>query len=64
VKATARLQVIPIGEDVSVKRDISWVAEILQKCDFILETHASGTNIEGSLEGFSPQLVKYIRCCT
>jgi uncharacterized protein (TIGR00106 family) len=49
MKATAELQVIPIGKGVSVRREITRVVEMLQEYDFILETHASGTNIEGEL---------------
>ena len=50
MKATAELQVVPIGEGVSVRQQISRVLELLQGYDFIVETHASGTNIEGELE--------------
>ncbi|MFO7604258.1 MAG: MTH1187 family thiamine-binding protein [Gammaproteobacteria bacterium] len=49
MKATAELQVVPIGQGVSVRREIGLVLEILQEHDFILEPHASGTNIEGEL---------------
>ena len=49
MKATAELQVIPVGEGVSVRQQIMRVVELLQGRDFILETHASGTNIEGEL---------------
>jgi uncharacterized protein (TIGR00106 family) len=49
MKATAELQVIPLGEGVSVRREITRVVEMLQEYNFILETHASGTNIEGEL---------------
>jgi uncharacterized protein (TIGR00106 family) len=49
MKATAELQVVPIGTGVSVRREITRVVEILQGYDFIVETHASGTNIEGNL---------------
>lgn len=49
MKATAELQVVPIGEGVSVRKEISRVIEILHGHDFIIETHASGTNIEGEL---------------
>lgn len=49
MKATAELQVIPIGSGVSVRREITGVVELLQEHDFIVETHASGTNIEGEL---------------
>ena len=49
MKATAELQLVPIGEGVSVRRQITRVVELLQGHDFIIETHASGTNIEGEL---------------
>jgi len=49
MKATAELQVIPLGQWVSVRKEIRRVVELLQSHDFILETHASGTNIEGEL---------------
>lgn len=49
MKATAELQVVPIGSGVSVRREITRVVEMLQDGDFLLETHASGTNIEGEL---------------
>ncbi len=49
MKATAELQVIPIGKGVSVRQEIARVVELLQGCGFVLETHASGTNIEGEL---------------
>jgi uncharacterized protein (TIGR00106 family) len=50
MKATAELQVIPIGAGVSVRQEITRVAAMLKQHDFMLETHASGTNIEGELE--------------
>ena len=49
MKATAELQVIPLGEGVSVRPQVMRIVELLQGHDFILETHASGTNIEGEL---------------
>ena len=49
MQATAELQVIPVGEGVSVRQQIMRIVELLQGHDFILETHASGTNIEGEL---------------
>ena len=49
MKATAELQVVPIGSGVSVRAEIGRVVELLQGHDFIIETHASGTNIEGEL---------------
>lgn len=49
MKATAELQVIPIGNGVSVRKEIMHVIKLLQEYDLIIETHASGTNIEGEL---------------
>lgn len=49
MKATAEFQLIPLGSGVSVRREITRVLELLQAHDFILETHASGTNVEGEL---------------
>jgi len=49
MKATAELQVIPVGDGVSVRQQVMQIVELLQSRDFILETHASGTNIEGEL---------------
>jgi len=50
MKATAELQVIPLGDGVSVRQQITRVVKMLQGFDFIIETHASGTNIEGEFE--------------
>jgi uncharacterized protein (TIGR00106 family) len=49
MKATAELQVIPIGAGVSVRAEIRRVLDILAPYGLILEPHASGTNIEGEL---------------
>ena len=49
MKATAELQVIPIGGGVSVRQEVRRVVELLQGYDFIVDTHASGTDIEGEL---------------
>jgi uncharacterized protein (TIGR00106 family) len=49
MKATAELQVVPIGSGVSVRKEITRVVEMLKGHDFIIETHASGTDIEGEL---------------
>ena len=49
MQATAELQIVPIGAGVSVRREILRVAAMLEGHDFIVETHASGTNIEGDL---------------
>lgn len=50
MKATAELQVIPIGAGVSVRAEITRVADLLKRYDILAETHASGTNIEGELD--------------
>ncbi len=49
MKATAELQVIPLSSGASVRQEITRVVELLQGHDFIIETHASGTDIEGEL---------------
>lgn len=49
MKATAELQVIPIGSGVSVRREVGRVVDMLKQHAFIVETHASGTDIEGEL---------------
>lgn len=49
MKATAELQVIPLGAGVSVRQQVMRIVELLQDGNFILETHAAGTNIEGEL---------------
>jgi uncharacterized protein (TIGR00106 family) len=50
MKATAELQVIPLGQWVSVRKEIRRVVDLLRGHDFLIETHASGTNIEGELD--------------
>ena len=50
MKATAELQVIPLGAGVSVRDEVRRIVELLGQHDFILQTHASGTNIEGDLD--------------
>ncbi|MCO6411469.1 MAG: MTH1187 family thiamine-binding protein [Thiogranum sp.] len=49
MQATAELQVVPIGQGVSVRKEIARVVALLKDQGFILETHASGTNIQGEL---------------
>lgn len=50
MQATAEIQVVPIGAGVSVRREITRVVELLEGHDLIIQTHASGTNVEGELE--------------
>jgi len=49
MKATAELQVIPVGSGVSVRTEVMRIVGLLRQHDFILETHAAGTDIEGEL---------------
>jgi uncharacterized protein (TIGR00106 family) len=49
MKATAEIQIIPIGAGVSVRDQVVRAVELLKGYDFILESHASGTDIEGEL---------------
>lgn len=49
MKATAELQVIPIGSGLSLRKEVTRAVELLHAYDFIIESHASGTNIEGEL---------------
>ena len=49
MKATAEIQAIPIGAGVSVRREVQRAHELLQQSGLILETHASGTDVEGDL---------------
>jgi uncharacterized protein (TIGR00106 family) len=50
MKATAELQVVPLGSGVSVREEVTRVVELLDGYPFIVQTHASGTNIEGELD--------------
>lgn len=50
MKATAELQVIPLGAGVSVRKEVTRIVELLRGHDLVLETHASGTDIEGELD--------------
>lgn len=49
MKAIAELQVIPIGSGVSVRDQVLRAVTMLKGQDFIIETHAAGTDIEGEL---------------
>lgn len=49
MKAMAELQIIPLCAGVSVRTQVTSVIELLGEYDFILETHASGTDIEGEM---------------
>lgn len=50
MKATAEIQVIPVGSGVSVRKEILRVVALLKQFKLVVETHASGTDIEGELD--------------
>ncbi|MBV8487774.1 MAG: MTH1187 family thiamine-binding protein [Planctomycetaceae bacterium] len=49
MKATAEIQAIPIGAGVSVRREVRRAHDLLAESGLLIETHPSGTNIEGDL---------------
>ncbi len=49
MQALVELQVIPLGAGVSVRKEVTQVVKMLNDYDFIMDTHGSGTNIEGEL---------------
>jgi uncharacterized protein (TIGR00106 family) len=49
MKATAEIQVIPIGTGVSVRREVQRAHELLVESSLKIELHAFGTNVEGEL---------------
>ncbi|OBS08168.1 MTH1187 family thiamine-binding protein [Acidihalobacter prosperus] len=49
MQATAEFQLIPLGAGVSVRREIERVVALLASRPLLIETHASGTNLEGEL---------------
>ena len=50
MKATAELQVIPLGAGVSVREEVKHIIGLLEEHNFIIDTHASGTDIEGEMD--------------
>jgi uncharacterized protein (TIGR00106 family) len=49
MKATAEVQVIPIGAGVSVRREVKRAHALLEESGLHVELHANGTNMEGEL---------------
>lgn len=49
MKATAEIQVIPIGSGVSVRAEVKRAHSILEESGLNAELHANGTNLEGEL---------------
>lgn len=49
MKATAELQVIPIGVGVSVRKQVKQAHEIVASSGLTVQLHAWGTNVEGEM---------------
>lgn len=49
MKATAEVQVIPIGAGVSVRKEVKRAHAILEESGLRIELHANGSNMEGEL---------------
>ena len=50
MKATAEIQVIPIGAGVSVREHVKKAHEVLAASGLQVQLHAFGTNVEGDLD--------------
>lgn len=50
MRATAEIQVIPIGVGVSVREYVKKAHEILKTSGLQVQLHAFGTNVEGDLD--------------
>ncbi len=50
MKATAEIQVIPVGVGVSVRKQVRRAHAVLVEADIGACLHANGTNVEGELE--------------
>jgi uncharacterized protein (TIGR00106 family) len=60
MKATAEIQVIPIGSGVSVRKEVKRAHGILQEFDIAAQLHANGTNVEGELDEILAAVVKVL----
>lgn len=49
MKATADIQVIPIGSGVSVRREVRRAHSILAEAGINAQLHPNGTNVEGEM---------------
>jgi uncharacterized protein (TIGR00106 family) len=49
MRATAEVQVIPIGSGVSVRKEVQRAHAVLGQAGLRVELHAYGTNVEGEL---------------
>ena len=50
MRATAEIQVIPIGEGVSVRREVQRAHDLIVESGLVIQDHAYGTNVEGEVE--------------
>jgi uncharacterized protein (TIGR00106 family) len=58
MKATAEIQVIPIGAGVSVRQEVRRAHELLVESGLKIELHAFGTNVEGELNDILQAIAK------
>lgn len=58
MQATADLQVIPIGQGVSVRKEIVAVVKLLDEYPLKIISHAAGTNLEGELDSILEAVAK------
>lgn len=58
MKATAEIQVIPIGSGVSVREEVKRAHGILEQAGLNVELHANGTNVEGDMRAIFEAVVK------
>jgi uncharacterized protein (TIGR00106 family) len=49
MRATAEIQVVPIGVGVSVRKEVQRAHQVLVDAGLEVELHAMGTNVEGEL---------------
>ena len=49
MKATADIQVIPIGSGVSVRKEVMRAHAILEEADLQVGLHPNGSNVEGDM---------------
>lgn len=50
MRATAEVQVIPIGSGVSVREEVKRAHRLLEESGLKVELHGQGTNVEGELQ--------------
>ena len=50
MRATAEIQVIPIGAGVSVRAEVKRAHELLKHSNLKVRLHAYGTNVEGEMD--------------